>query len=152
MEDLQDTLYFSLGDERHCKVGSEALICQQLCACKDSPEALQIADLDDTPFPGCPAGIPFPDVHAGGFDIPRPEALPGCIFQLAADGLQQQDIGCIHAQLPDDLIEQDLERDLQVENIADRQVDGAQGCQPFQLLDGLLMQVHAVDRVPPDLG
>ncbi len=57
----------------------------------------------------------------------------------------------VHLKLLDDLAEHERQSDLLVEHTADREIDGAKGSQALQLLDGLFMQLHAMNGIAADL-
>ncbi len=102
-------------------------------------------------FDDRPAGIALSNVLTGGFDLVGVETLSGYIFQPAAPCLDQQDGGSIHIQLFDHLIDQDRQRDLQIENAANGKIDRPKRGQSLQLFDRLFMQVHTVDGISTDL-
>ena len=81
-------------------------------------------------------GVPFPQPLGRPLDIPGAKAPPGPEGQGVLLGVEQQDGSGVHAQLVDHLLEQDLERDLQVQRAVDGGVDLVQGRQALQAEPG----------------
>src|SRR5689334_17617329 len=151
MEDLKHSLNFTFCDQGYRIVGDKSLVREQLGAHEFAIDLFQVGDLDDAPFHDGPPGVTFANAQVRVFDVTRIESLPNPIFQPIAARLHQQNAGSIHLKLPDHFIDDDGQCDLELEHTANGKIDRTECGQSFQLIDGLFVQIHAVNGIATDL-
>ena len=156
LENLQHAFDLPFGDQRHDKESDKPFRLQsgseRLVFGGELDFGAPIFKFYHPPLQSRATGIVGAHAHAVILECLGPKPFPARQFQNLHLRIEQQDIGSIYAQLTGDFTEQNAKRNVQVETAGNRLINSAEGGQTLQVLLGLLIQGHAMDRVGGDIG